>query len=235
MDPLRVLIADDHPMFRGGLRALLAGEPSIEVIGEAQTGAEAIELAESHHPDVVLMDLTMPGTDGIEATRRIVAEQPDVAVLVLTMLEDEASLAAALRAGARGYLLKGADGSEAVRAIRAVAAGEVIFGPGVAAPVLGRLREGGEEITASLPDELTEREREILELMAQGHANPVIAARVFLTEKTVRNYVSNIFRKLGVDNRVEAVIRAREAGLGHAPGPSGSRGSGPGSGRHQSS
>lgn len=234
MDPLRVLIADDHPMFRGGLRALLAGEPSIEVIGEAQTGAEAIELARSHDPDVVLMDLTMPDTDGIEATRHITVEHPDVAVLVLTMLEDEASLAAALRAGARGYLLKGADGSEAVRAIHAVAAGEVIFGPGVAAPILGQLREGGEKITASLP-ELTEREREILELMAQGHANPVIAARVFLTEKTVRNYVSNIFRKLGVDNRVEAVIRAREAGLGHAPGPSGGRGPGPGSGRRRSS
>lgn len=234
MDPLRVLIADDHPMFRGGLRALLAGEPSIEVIGEAETGAEAIELAGRHEPDVVLMDLTMPDTDGIEATRRIAADHPDVAVLVLTMLEDEASLAAAVRAGARGYLLKGADGSEAVRAIQAVAAGELIFGPEVAAPVLGRLREGGEEITASLP-ELTEREREILELMAQGKANPVIATRVFLTEKTVRNYVSNIFRKLGVDNRVEAVIRAREAGLGRTPRPGDGRGSGSGSGSHRSS
>ena len=232
MDPLRVLIADDHPLFRGGLRALLAGEPSIELVGEAETGTEAIELTGRHSPDVVLMDLTMPNTDGIEATRRIVAEQPEVAVLVLTMLEDEASLAAALRAGARGYLLKGADGTEAVRAIHAVAAGEVIFGPEVAAPVLGRLRENGEEITASLPD-LTEREREVLELLAQGHANPVIAARVFLTEKTVRNYVSSIFRKLGVDNRVEAVIRAREAGLGHAPAPRDGRN--PASRRHRPS
>lgn len=222
MDPLRVLIADDHPLFRGGLRALLAGEPSIEVVGEAETGTEAIELAGRYHPDVVLMDLTMPDTDGIEATRRIVAEEPDVAVLVLTMLEDEASLAAAMRAGARGYLLKGADGTEAVRAIQAVAAGEAIFGTEMASRVLDRLREGGEPITASLP-ELTKREREILELMAQGHPNPVIATRVFLTEKTVRNYVSNIFTKLGVDNRVEAVIRAREAGLGHPPGRSDER------------
>ena len=231
MDPIRVLIADDHPMFRGGLRALLAGEPSVEVVAEAATGDEAIQLAARHGPDVVLMDLTMPDTDGIEATRAVVAEQPDVAVLVLTMLEDEASLAAALRAGARGYLLKGADGSEAVRAIRAVAAGEVIFGPELAMQVLGRLRDGGEDIAASLPD-LTEREREVLELMAQGHTNPVIATRVFLTEKTVRNYVSNIFRKLGVDNRVEAVIRAREAGLGRPRGPQDGRD--PASGRRPS-
>ena len=217
MEPVRVLIADDHPLFRDGLRALLAGEPSIELVGEAATGTEAVEHALRSTPDVVLMDLTMPEIDGIEATRRIVEECPAVAVVVLTMLEDEASLAAALRAGARGYLLKGTDGADAVRAIHAAAAGEAIFGPEVAGSILERLREGGEQTTTSTLD-LTEREREVLELMAQGYANPVIASRVFLTEKTVRNYVSNIFRKLRVDNRVEAVIRARDAGFGRASG-----------------
>lgn len=212
MDRVRVLIADDHPLFRGGLRALLGGEPTIDLVGEAATGAEAVELVERTTPDVVLMDLTMPDVDGIEATRRITTAHPDVAVLVLTMLADSTSLAAALRAGARGYLLKGADGAEAVRAVHAVAGGDVVFGAEVAGPVLDRLREGP-AARPPLPD-LTDREREILELMAQGHSNAAIASRVFLTDKTVRNYVSSIFRKLEVDSRVDAVIRAREAGLG---------------------
>ena len=210
---IRVLIADDHPLFRKGLRALLSSEPTLDIVGEAADGAEAVRLGLELDPDVVLMDLTMPELDGVEATRTITAARPDMAVLVLTMLEDAASLAAAMRAGARGYLLKGADGDEAVRAIQAVAAGEVIFGPEVAGAVLDRLR-AETAAPAALPDSLTEREREILALMAQGHANHEIAKQVCLTHKTVRNYVSIIFRKLEVDGRIEAVIRAREAGLG---------------------
>lgn len=212
MGAIRVLVADDHPLFRSGLRALLAAEGGIDVVGEAATGTEAVELALRTSPDVVLMDLTMPELDGVEATRRIVADSPGVGVLVLTMLEDSASLDASLRAGARGYLVKGADGAEALRAIRAVAAGGLVFGTEVADHVVEQLRVGPDG--AGPFPELTDREREILGLMAHGHSNAVIATRVHLTPKTVRNYVSSIFGKLGVDDRVAAVIRAREAGLG---------------------
>ncbi|WP_219419153.1 response regulator [Pseudonocardia nigra] len=211
MTPIRVLVADDHWGFRFGMRALLTAEPDIELVGEATTGAEAVAAAVEEHPDVVLMDLAMPGGNGIEATRAILAQAPATAVLVLTMVEDDDSVFAAVRAGARGYLLKGADGVETMRAIRAVAGGEAIFGPGIAR----RLRWYFAAPGAARPfPELTEREREILGLVAQGLTNAAVADRLHLSHKTVRNYVSSIFTKLGVAHRGEAVARAREAGLG---------------------
>ena len=212
MPPIRVAIADDHPLFRSGLRVLLSGDPSIELVGEASTGSEAVELAARTAPDVLLLDLTMPELDGIEASRRIVAAQPGVAVLVLSMLEDRESLAAAVRAGARGYLVKGIDGGEVLRAVHSAARGDAVFSAEVADGVLDSLRAPPSD-GPPFP-QLSDREREILHLLAQGHPNTVIAQRVYLTHKTVRNYVSSIFRKLGVEDRVEAVIRAREAGLG---------------------
>jgi DNA-binding NarL/FixJ family response regulator len=213
--PIRVAIADDHPLFRSGLRALLSADPSIDLVGEASNGAEAVELVERSSPDVVLVDLTMPELDGIEATRRIVATRPTIAVLVLTMLEDQESLSAAIRAGARGYLVKGADGGEVLRAVHGAARGDLVFSAEVADGVLDSL-SGPSSAGPPFP-QLSEREREILHLMAQGHPNTEIAQRVYLTHKTVRNYVSSIFRKLGVDDRVEAVLQARQAGLGQRP------------------
>ncbi len=213
-DPLRILIADDHVLFRDGLRALLAAAPDMELAGEAGTGDEAVERAAALQPDVVVMDLQMPGTNGIEATRRIVQASPHVGVLVVTMFDDDGSVFAAMRAGARGYVLKGAKYDEVLRAIRAVGSGEAIFSPTVAA----RLMEYFAHIRpAALPPifpELSDREREVLALVAQGCNNVAIAAHLVLTPKTVRNHVSNIFSKLQVADRAEAIIRAREAGLG---------------------
>jgi DNA-binding NarL/FixJ family response regulator len=208
----RVLIADDHPIFRDGLRGLLESV-GIEVVGEAATGEEAVERAEALQPDVVLMDLSMPGTNGIEATRRIVEAMPRANVLVVTMYEDDESVFAALRAGARGYLLKGADQEETLRAIRAVAHGEAIFGPGVAERLIRYFAAPRPEPSRLFP-ELTEREVEILRLIAQGRTNPEIAEGLVLSLKTVRNHVSNICGKLQVADRTQAVLRAREAGLG---------------------
>lgn len=213
MDRIRLLIADDHPVFRYGLRALLQAEPAAEVVGEAMTGDEAIALAASLQPDVILMDLNMPGVNGIEATRRILAANPHINILVLTLFDDDDTVFAAMRAGARGYLLKGAEGDETVRAIHAVSSGEAIFSP----PIARRLMQyfGASRPTAPpqvFPD-LTEREREILTLMAQGYTNTAIAERLVISPKTVRNHVSNIFSKLQVADRVEAIIRARDAGL----------------------
>ena len=208
----RVLIADDHPLFRDGLRGLLESV-GIEVVGEAATGEEAVERAEALQPDVVLMDLSMPGTNGIEATRRIVEAMPRANVLVVTMYEDDESVFAALRAGARGYLLKGADQEETLRAIRAVAHGEAIFGPGVAERLIRYFAAPRPEPSRLFP-ELTEREVEILRLIAQGRTNPEIAEGLVLSLKTVRNHVSNICGKLQVADRTQAVLRAREAGLG---------------------
>lgn len=213
MTPLRVLIADDHPIYRAGLRALTASQPDLELVGEAVTGAEAVQLAVTARPDVVLMDLTMPDVDGISATSRISATAPGVAVLVLTMFDDRDSVLAAMRAGARGYLVKGAGGEDAVRAIRAVARGEVILGPEVAGAVLQRLTADPADAGPEPFPALTDREREILRLLAAGHTNASIAERVHLSHKTVRNYVSSIFRKLEVNGRVDAVIKARQAGL----------------------
>jgi len=217
-EPIRVLIADDHPLFRDGLAALLCSGQDTELAGAATTGPEAIELAGRVLPDVVMMDLRLPGLNGIEATRRIVAASPHVAVVVLTMLDDDDSVFAALRAGARGYLLKGADHEEIRRAVHAAAAGEAIFGTGLAARVLAYFAAGSAAVPSTFP-QLTEREREVLELVAQGRSNAVIASRLRLSEKTIRNNVSNILVKLQVADRAQAIVRARDAGLGHQPRP----------------
>ena len=215
MEPLRVLIAEDNAHFRAGLRALLSSAPGVEVAGEVATGEEAIARARALQPDVVLMDLRMPELDGIEATRRIVQDSPHIAVLALTMLEDDDSVFAAMRAGARGYLLKGALKAEILRAIQDVASGEAIFGPAVARRLMQYFAAGARPpgLAQAFPD-LTEREGEILVLIAQGRTNPEIAERLCLSLKTVRNHVSNIFSKLQVADRAQAVVRAREAGLG---------------------
>ena len=213
--PLRVVIADDHPAFRKGLGAMLESAASIEVIGEAGDGDEAVERALEHTPDVVLMDVKMPGRNGIDATRQIVSRNPAIAVLVLTMYEDDDSVFAAMRAGARGYLLKGADQDDVLRAISAVAAGEAIFGPAIAERLMAYFAAGS---AAAHPfPELTERERDVVELIARGRTNAAIAAELSLTLKTVQNHVSNVFTKLQVTDRSGAVIKAREAGLGREP------------------
>jgi DNA-binding NarL/FixJ family response regulator len=213
--PLRIVVADDHPLFRDGLRALIEAMPDAELVGEASTGDEAVELAIRLRPDVVLMDLQLPDRNGIEATRAIGDAAPDVAVLVLTMFEDEDSVFAAMRAGARGYLLKGADQEELMRAIEAVAHGQAIFGPGVARRVIAFFASTPAHTRGARPfPELTEREREVLELIAQGRANAAIAQRLGIAEKTVRNHVSIVFNKLQVVDRAQAIVRAREAGMG---------------------
>lgn len=209
---IRVLIADDHPMYRKGLRGLLESVAEIEVVGEATQGEEAIELTSRLQPQVVLMDIAMPQVNGIEATRRIVQVHPDVGVLVLTMYEDDNSVFAAMRAGARGYLLKGVDQVEVLRAINAVSSGEAIFSPSIARRLIHYFSTLEKTVTPIFP-ELTEREREVLILIAQGHTNTAIAEKLVLSSKTVRNHVSTIFSKLQVASRAEAIIRARDAGL----------------------
>jgi DNA-binding NarL/FixJ family response regulator len=213
MDPVRTLIADDHPIFRGGLRTLLGADDLIEVVGEAVNGSEAVAMAEELQPDVVVMDIQMPEVNGIEATRQIVARSPHVGVLVLTMFEDDDSVFAAMRAGAHGYLLKGADQDEIVRAIRAAAAGEAIFGPEVAARVIGHFASGAGSAPTAFSS-LTERERGVLEMIAAGKGNAAIAHELVISLKTVRNHVSNIFTKLQVSDRSAAIVKARRAGLG---------------------
>jgi DNA-binding NarL/FixJ family response regulator len=211
--PIRVVVADDHPIFRSGLRTLVEESPQLQFVGEAADGDEAVALCLAQRPDVVLMDIRMPGTSGVEATRRIRAEAPSVAVLVLTMLEDDTTVVAALRAGALGYVLKGAAPDEIVRAITAVAAGEVIFGAAVAARVTGLVIAGSSGSGNPFP-ELTPRERDVLGLIAAGRNNVDIAARLGLSEKTVRNNVSAVFAKLRVADRSAAIVLARDAGLG---------------------
>ncbi|GIH80882.1 response regulator transcription factor [Planobispora longispora] len=212
-ETIRVLLADDHPVYRDGLAVLLGSIPGIEVAGTAADGAEAVERAADLQPDVIVMDVRMPGLDGIEATRRIVADSPHIGVVVLTMSEEDATLFAAMRAGARGYLLKGAGQAEIVRAITAVAHGETIFGPAVASRVAEFFQNSTVADNPVFP-QLTSREREILALVAAGRSNAQIASALFLSPKTVRNNVSNIFAKLHVADRAEAIVRAREAGLG---------------------
>jgi DNA-binding NarL/FixJ family response regulator len=209
----RILIADDHPAFRRGLELMITDVEDLEVVGLAATGLSAVELSSELAPDVVLMDLRMPDLDGIEATRRITRASPETAVVVLTMFEDDDSVFAAMRAGACGYLLKGADQDEIVRAVRAAAAGEAIFGPEVAARVIHHFARGAGSTAAAFPS-LTEREREVLELVAAGKGNATIAHELMINLKTVRNHVSNIFTKLQVSDRSAAIVKAREAGLG---------------------
>jgi len=213
MTPMRVLIADDHPLFRDGIRGLLATQPDMDVVGEAATSEEAVALVEKLEPDLVLMDVKMPTVGGIEATRRILAVRPHVRILVITMFEDDATVFTAMRAGARGYVLKDDDKDEVLGAIRAVGRGGASFGPRIAA----RLSDFFTTTRPAVPKEafpgLTDREREILHLIARGAGNAEIARLLDVSPKTVANYVSNILHKLHSADRSEAVARAREAGL----------------------
>jgi DNA-binding NarL/FixJ family response regulator len=214
---VRILVADDHRLFREGLLALFATQPGIEVVGDAATGEEALSRALVLLPDVVLMDIQMPGMSGIEATRRLGQALPAVGIIMLTMLEDDDSVFAAMRAGARGYILKGADKAEVLRTIEAVARGEALFGPAIARRLVAFFSGLGRAQATAPPAfaELTEREREVLHLIAQGANNGAIADRLSLSPKTVGNHISNIFNKLQVADRAEAIVRARDAGLGH--------------------
>jgi DNA-binding NarL/FixJ family response regulator len=211
---LRVLTADDHPMFRDGIQALIAATADLVSVGEARTGDEAVELAATLLPDLILMDIQMPGRNGVEATRQILAATPTIRVLIVSMFEDDASIFTAMRAGARGYILKDADRADIVRAIRAVGQGEAIFSPAIATRVLEYFATPPRPVASADFPELTERECEILGLIAQGHRNGDIARKLVLSPNTVRNYVSSIFTKLQVADRGHAIIRARQAGLG---------------------
>ncbi|MDQ4099148.1 MAG: response regulator transcription factor [Chloroflexota bacterium] len=213
-DAIRVLIVDDHPLYRDGLEQLLVADPRFTLVGSVGTGKEAVTLAEAEQPDVVVMDLQLPDLHGIEATRRIVAASPHIAVLVLTMFEDDDSVFAAMRAGARGYLVKGAEHAAIRRAVEAVGRGETILGPAVAQRVLSHFAQVAPSPSTPFP-ELTAREREVLDLVARGLGNQEIARRLCISHRTARNHVSNIFTKLQVADRAHAIVAAREAGLGH--------------------
>ena len=213
-DTVRVLIADDHPLFREGMRGRLDRVADVAVVGEAASGDEAVELVHKLEPHIILMDIKMPGLNGIEATREIQRANPQIGILVLTMFEDDDSVFAAMRAGAKGYLLKDSGGEGVVHAIRAVASGEAVFGPGVAERIIGYFSAPRAAAPQRAFPELTEREEEVLSLVAQGKSNREIARQLFVSLKTVRNHVSNILLKLQVADRAQAVIRARDAGMG---------------------
>ena len=213
MTPIRILIADDHPMFRFGLRALLATEPGTEVVGEATNGQEAVTLAASLKPDLILMDINLPQLNGVEATRQILKQNSHINILIITMFEDD-TIFAVLQAGARGYILKGAEGEETLRAIHAAANGESIFSPTIALRLTHFFAQSPTQTAHQPFPELTPREHDILKLIAQGLTNTSIAERLSLSPKTVRNQVSIIFDKLQVVDRAEAIIKARDAGLG---------------------
>ncbi|MEW6086085.1 MAG: response regulator transcription factor [Chloroflexota bacterium] len=214
MEKTSILIADDEPAFRSGLRALLKSADELALVGDAETGSEAIRLAAELQPDIILMDINMPGVNGIEATRRILNTSPHIGILILTMFEDDDSVFAAMRAGARGYLLKGTLKAEILRAIQTVGGGGVVFGAAIAQRMM-RYFAGVKPIESSdLFPELTDREREILGLIAEGRNNNEIAQRLVLSGKTIRNHITNIFSKLQVADRAQAIVRAREAGLG---------------------
>jgi DNA-binding NarL/FixJ family response regulator len=214
MEPIHVLIADDHILYREGVRKMLSVAPDIEIVGEAANGDEAITQALILQPDIILMDIKMPGLNGIEATRRILYASPRIGVLVITMFETDETVFAAMRAGARGYLLKDADQEEVLRAVQAVSRGEAIFSPAIAERLIHYFAALKPANADRAFPELTDREREILHLIAQGHSNSDIAERLLLSMKTVQNHVSNIFSKLQVADRAQAIIRARDAGLG---------------------
>jgi DNA-binding NarL/FixJ family response regulator len=215
---IHVLIVDDHTLFREGLISILTKAPDIQVVGEAGIGPEAITKARELEPHVILMDIKMPEINGIEATQQVLAHRPETGVIMLTMLEDDESLFAAMCAGARGYILKGADKAEVLRTIRAVAAGEALFGPAIAARVTAFFRHRSsaaqQQLQAMPFPDLTEREREVLELIARGESNQEIARTLHITAKTVSNYISSIFAKLQVIDRAQAIVKARRAGLG---------------------
>jgi DNA-binding NarL/FixJ family response regulator len=212
---IRVQVVDDHPLFREGLAALLEAAPETEVVGEGGTGAEAIRQTEALLPDIVLMDIQMPDMNGIEAARHIPADHPDVGVIMLTMLEDDDSLFAAMRAGARGYILKGADKAEVLRTITAVAGGQALFSPTIARKLTQFFQRGGQIKATVVPfPDLTDREREVLTLIARGANNNEIAAQLHISGKTVSNHISNIFNKLQVADRAQAIVKARDADLG---------------------
>jgi DNA-binding NarL/FixJ family response regulator len=219
MEPIRILIADDHALFRSGLQALLDSLADTAVIAQAATGTEAVTLATQYQPDVVLMDIQMPtpdgsGMNGIEATRRIVHTSPHIGVIIITMFEDDDSVFAAMRAGARGYVLKGADQDEMLRTVRAVARGEALFGVAIATRLMNFFATPVLDAPTPLFPDLTDREREVLDLIAQGNSNNDIARHLVISPKTVSNHISNIFNKLHVADRAQAIVLAREAGLG---------------------
>jgi DNA-binding NarL/FixJ family response regulator len=213
-EPLRILVADDSADFREGIAALLASVDGLELVGEAVDGQQAVDRALQLQPDVLLMDLHMPGRNGIEATRDIVAAAPHIAVLVLTMHEDDDSVFSAVRAGARGYLVKGARQAELLRALRTVADGGAVFGPAIARRMIGFFEAAASAASATPFPDLTMREREILDLVARGWSNQQIAAQLDLSIKTVRNHVSSVFTKIQVVDRAQAIVKAREAGIG---------------------
>jgi len=207
------LIADDHPLFRHGIREFLNLSPDIQVVGEAMSGEEAMNQAEALDPDLILMDVNMPGVNGVEATRRILHTSPHIRILIVTMFEDDATVFAAMRAGARGYILKDAEKENILRAIQAVANGEAIFSPTIATRLIEFFSTQSSTLPRDIFPSLTERERQILQLIARGKSNAEIARELSLSPKTVYNYVSNILSKLQVADRAQAIIRAREAGV----------------------
>ena len=217
MTRIKLMIADDHRLFREGIKALLALTDDIEIVGEADDGESTLKRCEELQPDIILMDINMPGLNGIRATEQILQKQPETRIIMLTMLEDDASVFNAMRVGARGYLLKGADPQEVLSVIRAVAEGQALFGPAIATRLMNYFKELGSKPgsteTLTLFPELTERELEILRLIAQGLNNQEIAQKFVLSPKTVRNHITNIFSKLQVADRAQAIVRAREAGL----------------------
>lgn len=213
MNPIRILVADDHTLFREGMHAILSGTPDCEVVGEAADGDEVVVRAAELQPDVILMDIHMPRCNGVDAARRVLRSQPDIGIIMLTMLEDDASVFASMRAGARGYILKGADKAEVLKTVRAVAAGEALFSAAIAKRITRFFADGLASAAQPFPD-LTEREREVLVLIAQGLNNAEIAARLVISPKTLSNHVSNIFGKLQVADRAQAIVKARQSGLG---------------------
>jgi DNA-binding NarL/FixJ family response regulator len=217
-EPIRLLISDDHALFRDGLRALISTTEDIELVGEASSGEEAVSKADLLQPDVVLMDINMPGINGVQATREILRANPTTGIIMVTMLKDDASVFSAMRAGARGYVLKGAKYTELLQTIRAVANGQALFGPAIASRIMSFFDTKGSTIKSALPEdmfpELTPRELEVLELIAQGASNNLIAGKLVIADKTVRNHINSIFSKLQVADRAAAIIQARDAGFG---------------------